>query len=168
MADPGWSAAFDGDLEVVGLLLDQFHRGVESSDTHDAVPVADITVIEHQVARGCVVANVADVWIVACRYAFHRQRPGKLRDLLDLVEVFEGQCERQLGGEVTCRGVVRQSCGDHSVGDRDLERYSAGYRRRCAGSLRLRCRGWGRFHRLAGRVRAGRGSVPGPRIRANG
>src|SRR5829696_10257778 len=146
----GWSAAFDGHLEVVGLLLDQLHRGVESSDTDDAVPVADIAVIEDQVARGGVVANVADVWVGSCRYAFHRQRPGKLRDLLDLVEVFEGQGERQLGGEVACRGVVRQTCGDHGIGDRDLERRSVGSGRQCGAFLRRRGRGWRRFDRLAG------------------
>ena len=48
-------------LEAVGPLSDQFQRGVEPSDTDDAVPEADVAVVEHQVAGGCVVADVADV-----------------------------------------------------------------------------------------------------------
>jgi hypothetical protein len=35
----GPSAAFDRDREVVVLVLDQLHRGVESSDANDAIPV---------------------------------------------------------------------------------------------------------------------------------
>ena len=49
------------DLEAVGPLSDQFHRGVEPSDTDDSIPVAEVAVVEHQVAGGCVVADVADV-----------------------------------------------------------------------------------------------------------
>src|SRR4029453_6890609 len=70
------SAAFDRDLEVVDLVFDQLHRGVESADADDAVPVADLAVIEHQVARGSVVADIADVWVSPCWYAAHRQPPG--------------------------------------------------------------------------------------------
>ena len=92
-------------------MLDQLHRGVESADANDAIPVADVAVVEHQVGRGCVVADIADVWVGSCWYAVHRQPPRKCRNLLDLVEVFEGQGQRQLGGEVACGCVVGQSCG---------------------------------------------------------
>src|SRR5215207_10335676 len=92
----GRSATFDGDLEVAVLVLDQLHRGIEAADANDAIPVADVTVVEHEVARGCVVADIADVWVGSCWYAVRRQPPRKCRNLLDLVEVFEGQGKRQL------------------------------------------------------------------------
>src|SRR5215213_7494026 len=79
------SAAFDRDLEVVVLVLDQLHRGVESADAHDAIPVANVTVVEHQVARGCVVADITDVWVGSCWCAVRRQPPRKCRNLLDVV-----------------------------------------------------------------------------------
>src|SRR5215203_5568791 len=91
----GRSAVFDRDLEVVVLMLNQLHRGVESADAHDAIPVADITVVEHQVARGCVVADITDVWVGSCWCAVRRQPPRKCRNLLDVVEVFEDQGKRQ-------------------------------------------------------------------------
>jgi|RhiMetdeSRZDD1v2_1073273.scaffolds.fasta_scaffold3619353_1 hypothetical protein len=59
-------AAFDLDLEVVGLVFDQLHRGVESADANDAIPIADVAVVEHQVARGCVVADIADIRVGSC------------------------------------------------------------------------------------------------------
>jgi hypothetical protein len=48
---------------------------------------------------------------------------GEVSQSLDLVEVFEGQGEWQLAGEVMCGGVIGKSCGDHRVSDSDLDRY---------------------------------------------
>ena len=81
-------------------MLDQLHRDVESADANDAIPVADVAIVEDQVARGCVVADIADVWVGSCWCAVGRQPPRKCRNLLDVVEVVEGQGKRQLGGEV--------------------------------------------------------------------
>jgi hypothetical protein len=114
--------AFDCHAEVVVLLFDQLHRVVELSDSDDAIPVADVAVIEHQIARRLVVADIADVRVVSFWHALHGQRPGKFRDLLNLVEILEGQGERELVSEVLCGGVVGQSCGEHGVAKADLDR----------------------------------------------
>jgi len=48
------------------LPFDEAHvLGVESTDPYDPVPVTDIAVIENQIARGSVVADVVDLGVVA-------------------------------------------------------------------------------------------------------
>ena len=42
--------AFDCDAEVVALALDRVHLAVEFADPHDAVPEADVAVVEDEVA----------------------------------------------------------------------------------------------------------------------
>ena len=49
--------------EVSDLVLDELHGGVELADADDAAEVADFAVVEDQVARGCVVAEVANVGV---------------------------------------------------------------------------------------------------------
>ena len=66
VADLGWSAAFDGDLEAVWLPLDQLDVSVvEPADADDAVEVVDVAVVEDEAARRGVVADVVDVRVVA-------------------------------------------------------------------------------------------------------
>ena len=42
--------ALDCDAEVVALALDRVHLAVEFADPHDAVPEADVAVVEDEVA----------------------------------------------------------------------------------------------------------------------
>ena len=79
--------------------------------------------------------DIANVWIVSSWCSFHRQRPGKFRNLLDLVEVSEGQGERQLSCEGAGRGVVGQAGSDRCVCDSERDRRLAGSRRRRGNSL---------------------------------
>jgi len=59
-------------------VLDQLHRGVESAEADDAIPVADVAVVEDQVARRRVVADIADVWVGSCWYAVRRRGRGSV------------------------------------------------------------------------------------------
>ena len=118
----GLIGAFDCHAEVVVLLFDQLHRVVEPSDSDDAIPVTDLALVEHHIARRLVVADIADVGVISFWHALGGQRPGKFRDLLNLIEILEGQGERQLCGEVPCGWVVGQSCGEHGVAEGDLDR----------------------------------------------
>src|SRR6266540_6553140 len=55
--------------EVAGLAHDRIHAAVELADPHDAVEVADIVVVEDEVAQRRVVADVARERVITCRYA---------------------------------------------------------------------------------------------------
>jgi hypothetical protein len=45
-SDLGRSGAFDRDLEVVLLVFDQLHDGLESADLNDAIPIAKVAIVE--------------------------------------------------------------------------------------------------------------------------
>ena len=55
--------------EVAGLRFDGTDVGVEMPDPDDAVPVADVAVVEDEVVRRRVVADVADIWVWSWRGA---------------------------------------------------------------------------------------------------
>src|SRR5215216_3974962 len=56
--------ALDCDAEVVALALDRVHLAVEFADPHDAVPEADVAVVEDEVAVWGPVADVSDRRVV--------------------------------------------------------------------------------------------------------
>ncbi len=88
---------FDPRGEIASLAHDHIHATVKLADPHDTGEVANVVVLEDQVARWVVVADVARGRIITCRYAIHGQLPGELRDRLHAIEVAEGQCQRQVG-----------------------------------------------------------------------
>src|SRR5215216_6854112 len=57
--------------EVAGLAHDRIHTAVELADSHDPSEVADVVVIEDNVARGVVVADIARERVITCRYTIH-------------------------------------------------------------------------------------------------
>jgi hypothetical protein len=88
------SSSFDPDLGAVLLLLYQLDVAVvDAADADDAVPVADVAVVEDEASGGRVVANVVDVGVGAGGDAVRGEGSGQLGDLLDLVEVAEAQRE---------------------------------------------------------------------------
>jgi hypothetical protein len=62
------------------------------------------TVVQHQVVRRGVVADVARSGVVPRGHAVHRQLPGAAERSLHVVEVPEREGQRELGYEVACRG----------------------------------------------------------------
>jgi hypothetical protein len=58
------SRSLDRHFESVGLSLDELHvLVIEGANSHNPVPVADVAVVEDEVAGGGVVADVVDVRI---------------------------------------------------------------------------------------------------------
>jgi hypothetical protein len=120
------SALFDRDGEVLALALDRVHRAVELADPDDAVEERGVAVVvEDEVTVGCPVADVAGGGIVPFGRALERQLAGKRSGLLDVVVVAEGERQRQLGGEITCRGVVVQPRGELRIAEGDPDRRAA-------------------------------------------
>ena len=76
-----------------------------------------VVVVEDEVAVGRPVADVSGGGIVPFGRAVERQLAGKRRGLLDVVVVAEGERQRQLGGEIACRGVVVQPRGELRVAE---------------------------------------------------
>ena len=103
---------FDRRGELAGLALDGVHAPVELIEPHDAREVPDVPVVEHQVTRRRVVADVAWSGVVAGWHAVDRQLPGQSGDLLDVVEVPEGEGERKLRDEIPRGGDVSQARGE--------------------------------------------------------
>src|SRR3954471_2726357 len=63
------SGAFEGDAQAVGLVAYVRHLAVVvAADADDAVPVADVAVVEHQVLGWGVVADVRDVGVSTVGY----------------------------------------------------------------------------------------------------
>jgi hypothetical protein len=84
LARSGW---LDHHLLSVGLTLDHVHvLSAEAADADDAVEVADVAVIEDEVARWGVVAEVVDLGVIAGGNPVHRERSGQLADLLEAVK----------------------------------------------------------------------------------
>jgi ATPase family associated with various cellular activities (AAA) len=116
------SALFDPDLETVGLSSDELEIGsIESADPDDSVPIADVAVVQDDVVGRCVVADVSDVWVVAFGDALCCEGSGQFGDLLDAVEVAEGQGQGQLVGEILRGRVVCELRGDPAVVDGDAD-----------------------------------------------
>jgi hypothetical protein len=106
------SAPFDGDGEDLALALDRVHLAVELADPDDAIEERGVAVVvEDQVAAWRPVADVAGGGIVPFGRALERQLAGKRSGLFDVVVVAEGERQRQLSGEIACRGVVVQPRG---------------------------------------------------------
>ena len=106
------SRALEGDHEAVGLPHGGSQVSVaEPAEANDAVEVADVAVVEDEVAGGGVVADVVDVGVGTRGSAVQGEWPGQLRDLLDVVEVAEAQRQRQLvdagRGRWRCRRAAR-------------------------------------------------------------
>jgi hypothetical protein len=73
----GCSGSLDGDLGIVWLLLDQVDvLAAELADADDAVPVADVAVVEDKVVRGGVVADVIDVGVITRWNPVRGEGPG--------------------------------------------------------------------------------------------
>ena len=91
------------------MALERVHVAVELADAHDAVEVRGVAVVvEDEVATGRPVTDVSGGGIVPVGRTVERQLPGKGRGLLDVVVVAEGERQRQLSGEIACRGVFVQ------------------------------------------------------------
>src|SRR5215218_3009468 len=114
--------AFDCDTEVVALALNRVHLAVEFADPHDAVPEPDVAVVEDEVAVWGPVADVSDYRVVSLRRTVERQLAGKRGDLFYVVEVAEGERQRQPSGEIARRGVVVQPSSEHRIAEGDPNR----------------------------------------------
>src|SRR5687767_143650 len=107
-------------FEPIWLALDEAHvLGVESTDPYDPVPITDIAVVENQITRGGVVADVVDLGVVAGRNPVHGQRPGQFGDLLDAVEISKPQGQGELVDEIAGGGVVGELSGEGLITDGD-------------------------------------------------
>src|SRR5215213_8279989 len=115
----GGLRAFDCDAEVVALALDRVHLAVEFADPHDAVPEPDVAVVEDEVAVWGPVVDVSDHRVVSLGRTLERQLAGKRGDLFHVVEVAEGERQRQLSGEIARRGVVVQPSGELRIAEGD-------------------------------------------------
>src|SRR4029453_11113957 len=116
---PG-SASINRQFEPVWLALDDTHvLGVESTDPNDPVPVTDIAVVENQIARGSVIADVVDLGVVAGGNPVHGQRPGEVGNLLDPGEVREPQSQGELIDQVAGSGIVGELSSEGLITDGD-------------------------------------------------
>lgn len=75
----GTSSALDGDLEAIGLVLDEFGlAAVELTDPDDPAVVTDVAVVQDQVLRRGVVAKVGDLRVGAVWHAVGGEGRGSL------------------------------------------------------------------------------------------
>src|ERR671912_570093 len=122
-SDTSWSASFDPDGEVLALALDRVQLAVELADPDDTVEERGVAVVvEHQVAAWRPVADVSGGGIVPFGRALERQLAGKRSGLLDAVVVAEAERQRQLTGQIACRGVVVQPRGELRIAEGDPNR----------------------------------------------
>lgn len=127
---PVESGEGDGGGEPVVLPCDGVHAFREVAEADDAVEVADVAVVEHEVVAGAVVADVVDFGVSAGGDTLRGERSGESGDLLDPVEVGEGEREWQLVDQVVRGRVVGE--GGRVAVFTDCDGDPGGPRRRAA------------------------------------
>src|SRR6476659_1061609 len=113
---------FDGGGEVALLVGDGADVAADVADAGDAGPVADVTVVQDDVAAGGVPADVAWRGIIAVGHPGHGQPGIESRDLLHGVEVTEVQGQREPVDERSGGSVVPQFGGNDGSPDHDMNR----------------------------------------------